>query len=186
MRSDVGRGRRAEPEPWRRLAAGPRLRWPVREGRPYRWTIDYNGFTKSVAASVSEWFRVAASVSEWFRVAASVSPLTGSGQASGDPIRSLTLAATLAFPATVQLDPLQVRESLRPHRSLPGQIPVTHPPYRPGPGFFLAIGKTVFKPPSPLVVCVICLVDCQMNGCSVVIRNSMVGNGQKIRSSSIR
>jgi hypothetical protein len=50
-------------------------------------------------------------------------------------------------------------------------------------GFFLAIKGRVFKPSSPLVVRVVCLVDCQMNVGSVVIRNSMVGNGQKIGSS---
>jgi hypothetical protein len=50
-------------------------------------------------------------------------------------------------------------------------------------GFFLAIKGRVFKPSCPLVVCVVCLVDCQMNVGSVVIRNSMVGNGQKIGSS---
>jgi RNA recognition motif-containing protein len=52
-------------------------------------------------------------------------------------------------------------------------------------GIFLANAERVFKPSLPLVVCFICLVDCQMNGGSVVIRNSMVGNGQKIRSSSL-
>jgi hypothetical protein len=55
----------------------------------------------------------------------------------------------------------------------------------PAAGFFLAIEERVFKPPSPLVIGVVCLVDCQMNRGSVVIRNSMVGNGQKIWSSSL-